>query len=139
MTFSDEYDSAVGDVNAAIDKLAALKTKLEARRDAVFTTVNKKPDFDLEEHFDTLADDVQQNIDALQTVVDFDHLALDEMPEDVPDVVAMIFAVFDDLHTCRVDQCNIIVPRAGMGCRWHGGRDITYEELRHVYKCRSGS
>ena len=56
------YDDAVGDVNAAIDKLEALKRNIE--------------DGDVLEDDDRL-DSIDEQIQNLQTVVDFDHLSLD--------------------------------------------------------------
>jgi hypothetical protein len=62
------YDEAVGDVNAAIEKLKSLKSRIEA--DNSWTARD-------EDDEDDRIGELDEQIQHLQTVVDFDHQSLD--------------------------------------------------------------
>lgn len=65
MTYSERYDDAVGDVNAAIAKL-----------DTVLFDIKEDEEQLYDPHFDR-SDPLQGVIDKLKFAVDFDHLSLD--------------------------------------------------------------
>lgn len=62
------YDDAVGDVNAAIQKLESLKSRIEA--DNSWTARD-------EDDEDDRIGEIDEQIQNLQTMVDFDHQSLD--------------------------------------------------------------
>mgnify|MGYP003153550492 CR=1 FL=1 len=68
ITPSCYYDDAVGDVNAAIEKLESLKSRIEG--DNSWTTRD-------EDDEDDRIGEIDEQIQNLQTMVDFDHQSLD--------------------------------------------------------------
>jgi hypothetical protein len=67
-SFSEAYDDAVGDVAAAIEKLESLKSRIEG--DNSWTTRD-------EDDEDDRIGEIDEQIQNLQTMVDFDHQSLD--------------------------------------------------------------
>ena len=77
MTFSERYDDAVGDVNAAIAKLDALLFDIqedEGRLDEGRTLTVEDGEIIINSD---RSDSLEEVIDSLNIAVDFDHLSLD--------------------------------------------------------------
>jgi len=75
MTFSEQFDNAVGDVNATV---SALKSLIARIQEVEANIENTDADGDIDT---TRSDLVQEQIDLLQAVIDFDIEALDAPEE----------------------------------------------------------